>query len=147
MLEILDGKVLPGKALPLINERIRELRDPAAEIKASFPATSEIAKRLEDLPLDVQTGKDARAAETLALFSGLSEKLFRLLYILRSRGAAAESMNGFLGEFGSAVKELHSAYANKDTVLVGDIAEYELAPRLLEFSSLLDSLAVPVEAQ
>jgi hypothetical protein len=147
MLEILDGKVFPGKALPLITERIRELRDPAAEIKASFPAISEIAKRLEDLPLDVQTGKDARAAETIALFSGLSEKLFRLLHILRSRGAAAESMNGFLAEFGSAVKELHSAYANKDTVLVGDIAEYELAPRLLEFSSLLDSLAVPMEVQ
>ncbi|MDR2049970.1 MAG: hypothetical protein LBP69_11005 [Treponema sp.] len=145
-LQILDGKILPEKALPLITERIRELRDPASEIKASLPAITEISKRLEDLPLDVQTGKDARAAETIALFSGVTEKLFRLLHILRRGGIAVESINGFLDEFGSAVKELHSAYTNKDTVLVGDLAEYELAPRLLEFSSLLGGLAAPAEA-
>jgi hypothetical protein len=147
MLQILDGKILPEKALPLITERIRELQDPVSEIKASSPAITEIAKRLEDLPLDVQTGKDARAAETIALFSGVTEKLFRLLYILRRCGVAVESMGVFLDEFGSAVKELHSAYANKDTVLVGDLAEYEMAPKLLEFSSLLGGLAVPVEAE
>jgi hypothetical protein len=146
MLQILDGKILPEKALPLITERIRELQDPASEIRAAFPAITEISKRLEDLPLDVQTGKDARAAETLALFSGVTEKLFRLLHILRHGGAAAESIGGFLDEFGSVVKEFHSAYTNKDTVLVGDLAEYELAPRLLEFSSLLGGLAAPAEA-
>jgi hypothetical protein len=145
MLQILDGKILPEKVLPFVTERIRELQDPASEIKASFPAISEISKRLEDLPLDVQTGKDARAAETIALFSGVTEKLFRLLHILRRGGVVVENISGFLSEFGSAVKELHSAYTNKDTVLVGDLAEYELAPRLLEFSSLLGGLAVPAE--
>jgi hypothetical protein len=145
MLQIVDGKILPEKALPLVTERIRELRDPASEIKASLPAITEISKRLEDLPLDLQTGKDARAAETIALFSGVTEKLFRLLHILRRGGIAVESIGAFLDEFGSAVKELHSAYTNKDTVLVGDLAEYELAPRLLEFSSLLGGLAAPAE--
>jgi hypothetical protein len=146
MLQILDGKILPEKALPFVTERIRELRDPASEIRAASPAITEISKRLEDLPLDLQTGKDARAAETIALFSGVTEKLFRLLHILRRGGIAVESIGGFLDEFGSAVKELYSAYTNKDTVLVGDLAEYELAPRLLEFLSLLGGLAVPVEA-
>jgi hypothetical protein len=146
MLQILDGKILPEKALPFVTERIRELRDPASEIGAASPAITEISKRLEDLPLDLQTGKDARAAETIALFSGVTEKLFRLLHILRRGGIAVESIGGFLDEFGSAVKELHSAYTNKDTVLVGDIAEYELAPRLLEFLSLLGGLAAPAEA-
>jgi hypothetical protein len=145
MLQILDGKVPPEKVLPFVTERIRELQDPASEINASLPAISEISKRLEDLPLDVQTGKDARAAETIALFSGVTEKLFRLLHILRRGGVVVENISGFLGEFGSAVKELHSAYTNKDTVLVGDLAEYELAPRLLEFSSLLGGLAAPAE--
>jgi hypothetical protein len=146
MLQILDGKIPPEKALPLVTERIRELRDPASEIGAASPAITEISKRLEDLPLDLQTGKDARAAETIALFSGIMEKLFRLLHILRRGGIDVESTGGFLGEFGSAVKEFHSAYTNKDTVLVGDLAEYELAPRLLEFLSLLGGLAAPAEA-
>jgi hypothetical protein len=145
MLQILDGAIPPEKALPLVTERIRELQDPASEIRAASPAISEISKRLEDLPLDLQTGKDARAAETIALFSGVTEKLFRLLHILRRGGIAVESAGGFLDEFGSAVKELLSAYTNKDTVLVGDLAEYELAPRLLEFLSLLGGLAAPAE--
>ncbi|MDR1507759.1 MAG: hypothetical protein LBI67_11715 [Treponema sp.] len=144
--QILDGKAAPGKILPVIAERIRELRDPQGEITGSFPAISGIAKRLEDLPLDIQTGKDPRAAETIALFSGVAEKLFRLLYILRRCGIHTESMGGFLDEFGSAVKELQAAYENRDTVLVGDLAEYELAPRLLEFSSLLGALVPPPEA-
>jgi hypothetical protein len=146
MLQILDGKIPPEKALPFVTERIRELQDPASEIGAASPAITEISKRLEDLPLDLQTGKDARAAETIALFSGVTEKLFRLLHILRRGGIAIESISSFLDEFGSAVKEIHSAYTNKDTVLVGDLAEYELAPRLLEFLSLLGGLAAPAEA-
>jgi hypothetical protein len=145
MLGILNGKIPPEKALLFITERIRELQDPASEIRASLPAVTEISKRLEDLPLDLQTGKDTRASETIALFSGVTEKLFRLLYILRRGGISVENIGAFLDEFGSAVKEFHSAYANKDTVLVGDLAEYELAPRLPEFLSLLGGLAAPVE--
>jgi hypothetical protein len=35
------------------------------------------------------------------------------------------------------MKELIAAYENKDTVLVGDLAEYELSPRLLKLCSVL----------
>ena len=41
----------------------------------------------------------------------------------------------FIEDFGAALRELTSAYENRDAVLVGDLAEYELAPRLLKFFS------------
>jgi hypothetical protein len=143
--ETLEGKLSPSLALSPITERIREIKNPGQEIKTSVPLIIEISKRLEDLPLDVQTGKDQRAAETLALFSAMTEKLFRLLFLIKRYGVDVENIAGFISEFGSAVQELLSAYENKDTVLVGDLAEYELAPRLLELSSRLGEFADTLE--
>jgi hypothetical protein len=47
----------------------------------------------------------------------------------------------YVGEFESTLKELAVAYEAKDAVLVGDLAEYELAPRLLKFHSAFSSVA------
>lgn len=130
-LRVLEGKLAPAAAGSVIQERIRELQNPSSEIRSSIPLIEEISKRLEDLPLDVQTGRDARAAETIALFSAVTEKLLRILLFI-GEGTSAENISSFLDEFGAAVRELHAAYENRDTVLVGDLAEYELAPRLRE---------------
>jgi hypothetical protein len=43
-------------------------------------------------------------------------------------------------EFNAALSELSAAYENRDTVLVGDISEYELAPRLSKFFSALKNI-------
>jgi hypothetical protein len=132
-----SGTAAPSSLVPMLDERIRELCDPAAEIGAILPLCGEIASRLEDLPLDMQTGKDSRAAETILFFSGVSEKMFRLFMMAKYYGAAEENLKGLLEDFSAAVKELLSAYENRDTVLVGDLAEYELAPRLLTLSGTL----------
>jgi hypothetical protein len=121
----------------VIEERFRELRDPAAEMDRAGPLVAEIARRLEDLPLDIQTGKDARAVDTIRLFSGVTEKIFRLLNLLKVEGFPVDDIriedtpvSDYIPEFASALKELLEAYEQKDAVLVGDLAEYELAPRL-----------------
>ena len=43
----------------------------------------------------------------------------------------------YIGEFDSTLRDLIRAYEERDTVLVGDLAEYELAPRLLKFYSAI----------
>jgi hypothetical protein len=99
---------------------------------------------MEDLPLDIQTGKDGRAAETMQLFSRMGEKLFRLLLILKTGGLSldtftidGESAEDFMNDFSAALRELAGAYESSDSVLIGDLSEYELAPRLLKFYSAL----------
>jgi hypothetical protein len=133
-----SGEGLSPSALrPIVEERLRELRDPAGELARVEPLITETCARLEDLPLDIQTGKDARAAETIQIFSAAAEKLFRVFSVLKAEGFPVGEIetNGMpaaenTGEFGAALKELLAAYEQRDAVLVGDLAEYELAPRL-----------------
>ena len=120
-------------AAALVAERIREIENPMREMTSLKPFAEEIAKRLEDLPLDMQTGKDQKAAETITVFSSLVEKIFRLIFLFRHFRADIDTIevSSMISEFSAALKEMIAAYENKDTILVGDLAEYELAPRLL----------------
>ena len=128
----------------LIEERLGEIEDPGQEIRSCEAPVKNIAARMEELPLDIQTGKDQRAAETIQLFSRMGEKLFRLFFILKSGGLSLNTFvidelpaRKFMEEFNAALNEISAAYQNQDTVLVGDLSEYELAPRLLKFFSAL----------
>jgi hypothetical protein len=47
-------------------------------------------------------------------------------------------------EFGAALKELLAAYEVRDAVLVGDLAEYELAPRLRGLYAAINTPLVAV---
>jgi hypothetical protein len=128
--------------LSLIDERIREIGDSVGEFERIEPLVAGISERLEELPLDIQTGKDGRAAETVTLFSNAAEKLFRLHFIFQSRGKFIDTVdsvpvNDFFEDFNTALKELLAAFTGKDSVLVGDLAEYELAPRLRAFYAAL----------
>ncbi|MDR1418855.1 MAG: hypothetical protein LBI86_00580 [Treponema sp.] len=137
-LSAFSGEALnPGSLRSLVDERIREMKDPAGELGLLRKLVEEAAVRLEDLPLDVQTGKDGRAAETVQIFSALAEKIFRIFGIQRAEGFEFSHLivegipvYTYIEEFGTALKELLAAYESKDVVLVGDLAEYELAPRL-----------------
>jgi hypothetical protein len=129
-----------AEASTLAVERMRELNDPFGELGKVEPLIEGIAGRLEDLPLDIQTGKDAHAAETIQLFSRIAEKLFRIFNLFKALGFSPETFTvggapvyDYIDEFSAALKELLAAYETKDAVLVGDLAEYELAPRLRKF--------------
>jgi hypothetical protein len=133
----------------LIEERIREVHNPAAELEKAGPLVGEVCTRLEELPLDIQTGKDARAAETVRIFSAVAEKTFRIFNVLKIAGFPVGEINvnnipvtAFIMEFSTALRELLAAYEQRDTVLVGDLAEYEMAPRLRSLhGAVLDAVA------
>ncbi|MDR2478134.1 MAG: hypothetical protein LBD48_02340 [Treponema sp.] len=136
----------PAGLRSLTEERLRELRDPAGEIGRAGPFIAEICTRLEELPLDIQTGKDARAVETVNIFSGAAEMVFRIFNILKLEGFPVEEITvgkipvtDYIAEFSAALRELLAAYEQHDTVLVGDLAEYEMAPRLRGLHTALRS--------
>jgi hypothetical protein len=127
----------PPELKLIAEERIRELEDPQAELEKIGKLVEELEKRLEDLPLDFQTGKDRQAAETIQIFSAAAEKIMRIYAVLRAEGydllsrrVEGKTLPEYLEEFNAALRELLAAYEAKDAVLAGDIAEYELAPRL-----------------
>ena len=137
-LKTFSGEGASPQALrTLAEERLQELRDPAGEMRRTVPLVSEVCARLEEFPLDIQTGKDARAAETVNVFSGVAEKVFRVFNVLKMEGfpvgeimVEATPISTCISEFNAALRELLAAYEHRDTVMAGDIAEYEMAPRL-----------------
>jgi hypothetical protein len=48
-----------------------------------------------------------------------------------------ERANGFFADFNGILRELLGAFDTKDTVLIGDLLEYEVAPRIELFLSFL----------
>jgi hypothetical protein len=127
----------PQTLSALFEERLRELLDPAGEMNRTALLVDDICARLAEFPLDIQTGKDARAAETVNVFSGVAEKVFRIYHTLKIEGFPVTEItidnmpvNEYITEFSKALKELLDAYERRDTVLIGDLAEYEMAPRL-----------------
>ena len=140
--------ITPSELTILIDSRLREITFPQHEVHALLDPVKSTATRMEELPLDMQTGKDKRAAETMQIFAGIGEKLFRILSYYKLEGLSLDTLmidtlpaQTFINEFNSALKELSAAFENRDSVLAGDIAEYELAPRLLHFYSFLDNLS------
>ena len=154
----------PGERIlaAVIDERMRELEDPVSELAGMEQLTGDVSERLENLPLDIQTGKDKRASETVQLFTGVAEKIFRIFNILKARGVplggitvASPNSSGdnasadtaeipvadFLNEFNASLTEMLAAYEQKDSVLVGDLAEYEMAPRLRAFYAAIKNPA------
>ncbi|MCL2382130.1 MAG: hypothetical protein FWC64_11195 [Treponema sp.] len=142
----LAGRAFSGEGLAadvlsgIVHERLREITGPEQEIAGCEALVKHTIGRMEELPLDVQTGKDQRAAETIQHFAKTGEKLFRIFFILKSQGLSPDTFavdgvpfRTFMEEFNAALTEISAAYENKDTVLVGDLSEYELAPRLLNF--------------
>jgi len=143
--------VTPAELGVLTEERLMEFSDPRTEIGKMEKPIHDIYDRLKELPLDMQTGKDGRAAETIRLFTQTGEKLFRLVWINNFQHRAdfyeikGQPLKTFIHDFTNIVVELTEAYKNKDTVLIGDLAEYELAPRLIDLDLMIKMFRIKEE--
>jgi len=132
------GEINTGMLISITEERLREVNDPVLEASNLKQIVEEICSRLNDLALDIQTGKDMRAAQTIQIFSSAAEKILRILRQMDIQGYLSQETNNkkplniLINEFGNLVNDLLDAYEKHDTVLVGDIAEYEASVKLRE---------------
>ncbi len=127
-----------------IADRIRELNAPVAELSRLGARMDDLASKLEEVPLELQTGKDAQAARTLGDFAALMGSLLRLVPLAENEsvGLSERTLDGvtfpdFINDLRTALSELTAGYENGDAILVGDLAEYEIAPRLKTLAGLL----------
>ncbi|GAB1481609.1 hypothetical protein MASR2M78_04240 [Treponema sp.] len=141
---VLSGERTEETTLHLIKTRLREVEDPKPELSKVLDELEALSSRMEEVPIELQTGKDAQAAATLRDFSDSTEKLVRLVPLLQEQSIDLEksyiedmSFQSFMADLVSALKELLSAYTAGDSILVGDLSEYELAPRLRSLAAAL----------
>ncbi|MCL2184884.1 MAG: hypothetical protein FWB86_03380 [Treponema sp.] len=147
----LRGEISCQLLVSVTEERIREINEPDTEFSKLESVINEICGKLTDLPLDIQTGKEAQAAQTIQLFTAITEKIMRIYYQLDTQGyfnkeqyeAEKEKIIKRITDFTGILQELYDAYQKNDSVLVGDLAEYEASVRIKEIYSIILSKIQP----
>lgn len=119
----------------LLYDRLEEVQDPEEELDRVIQTLEQLIPVLEELPVLLQTGKDSEAMEHIVTFTELVGKLTRLLSYTE-RGTAP-SLKETYTSLNPILSELTEAFENADAVLIGDLVEYELAPRI---STLCEAL-------
>lgn len=102
---------------------------------------------LQEIAVQLQTGKDMHVMETINSFSLDLQNLYQLLPLLSLTELSTEKVmidnshiTAYPSELAPVLTELLEALQRKDTVLVGDLSEYELAPRIEKLGAVLSAL-------
>jgi hypothetical protein len=127
-LERLEGQVA---------RRLEELEHPRAALGRLAAELEPCLERAAEVSLLLQTGRDREAMELMVRFSELSRLLVRLLETAELPAIDGQEPREFFGELNRMLKELARAFEAKDTVLIGDLMEYEIAPRLRRLQAVL----------
>ncbi len=121
----------------LFTERLHEIKDPKGAMRSAENLFNALKADLSEVPVRIQTGKDAEAMRTMVLVVELINKTVRILPdFTRQFGDSVSMMIGnkniqeFYDDFNSVLRELMGAFEHKDSVLIGDLAEYEILPRM-----------------
>lgn len=124
----------------LITDRLEELIDPPQELLKVVSALEELVPVLEELPVLLQTGKDNEAMQHIVTFTELAGKLTRLFSYI-GIDASSDLVSSYR-ELNPILSELTEAFDSADAVLIGDLVEYEIAPRITTLCNLArDTLA------
>jgi len=131
----------------LLTTREREYSEPGRELSLSLGQLSATADALVEVPVQLQTGRKTAAMQTIVRFTELLTRVVRLIPLAEAReeshGIDLEGARRFAEETAPHLVELKEAFEIQDTVLIGDLLEYELAPRLEGLAGLLPGSDAP----
>ncbi len=138
--------------LIILQSRINEVTQPLIELRSTAQSLRSLIPQLLDVSVYLQTGKDKEAMGSIIEFTEISEKIIRLYKLLQNRGIAdfsktqieGQDFSSFYQELNDIFHELEDAFNSRDSVLIGDLLEYEVAPRterLMEFILSIENTA------
>ncbi len=153
-----DGQDIPAESL---DEFFNKTPDSITKIELATISGSDILQQmrslgaffsscvplLQEIPVQLQTGKDMSVMKTINAFSENLQKMYQLLPLLSITELKAEenlidgiSLLTYPSYLAPLLTELLDALGKNDTVLVGDLSEYELAPRIDKLGAFLSVL-------
>ena len=139
---------LTNRLAAIFSERRAEIADPVAEMRKTAALYDRHTAELLELPVLLQTGKEERAMRAVLLFIEIFNKVIRLMPELTRLGLDSNlvrigdlALPEFYSSFNEILRKLSAAFEDKDAVLIGDLAEYEVAPRMAElFAAIEDAM-------
>jgi hypothetical protein len=133
----------------LLAEKERELLNPQGEIIGVINTLAGFSDKLIPLSVQFQSNNDGKAMQTVLAFMQSFQKFVRLATIVFAGHSIAqrELVLNFIEEVSDYTTQFTIACENRDYILAGDIAEYELAPRLNAFVKLAANTLLPTIKQ
>jgi len=124
--------------LKVLKTRIKEVTSPYPELKETTKKLKNLIPVISDVALMLQTGNDKKAMDSVLKFINLSEKLIRIFPFLVEQGYTDIRMqsieninfNDFYKELNNILSELVEAFDINDSILIGDLMEYEIVPKI-----------------
>ena len=120
-------------------------------IKESFSALAklfeELSQKMEEVPVALQSGKNQEVSDSIKKVADSIDNFCHIaaLASLFPQDFGTTKIDGkqfgeFFEDFSPVLTDFEQALANNDTVLIGDLSEYEICPRLKAISQALNSM-------
>lgn len=121
------------------------------DIKASYTKLSELfnelANQMEEVPVELQNGKNLEVSQSIKNVADSIEQFCHIatLASLFPETFTNTSINGmsfqeFFNDFSPILADFEEALKNNDQVMIGDLSEYEICPRLQAISQALKTM-------
>jgi hypothetical protein len=121
----------------LIGRRLAEAEDPRSALARLSSELEATAAGISEVSVLLATGRDRQAMEAVVRFSELCQRLLVLLGRLGVPAVGGREPAEFFAGLNGVLQELITAFQAHDTVLIGDLLEYEIAPRLRQLRAVL----------
>lgn len=134
--------------LVLAQDRLNELADPARDARSTLLILQSLQQDLSMVSTRILTGKSREAFDTILRFSELMTKLMRLFWLMiEAQSPDAEppfsrdELQNWSATVNQTLEQITQALDSQDTVLLGDILEYELPQHIESLARLIPQAA------
>jgi hypothetical protein len=131
-------KIQLGGLVSILESRLRELENPLREFGLTLGQLAAFRHELEAVPVKLQTGRESEAMKTVVQFAELLSKVLRVLpHVDKEAEIDPAGISQFALDLTPVLQQLQDAFEAQDSVLIGDLLEYEVVPRLAELPSVV----------
>ncbi len=134
----------------VVESRLREFQNPARELALTLGRLVACSEPLVEVPIQLQTGNESSAMGTIVRFTELLSRVIRLLTLVNDdeeldSDLDTDRLGAFALELTPFLQQLQEAFEVQDGVLIGDLLEYEIAPRLAQLPSQIADSHLTIE--
>ena len=125
-------------------ERTNEFNNPLDELGKVNIFLKSLQNDFEEIAVNLQTQKSGEALQKITSFSEAMGKFNRLIPLIADEDSQTifigdQEIKVFLNEFNPILNELVDGFTGDDKILIGDLMEYEIAPRVKLICKFIDS--------
>jgi hypothetical protein len=125
---------LLGELSARVTARLEDALHPEHAVARSARALRDLQKSLPEVSVMLQTGRDRQAVDIVVAFTEAAQAVIDALPFLPPDAERAR----LISDLTPVLRQLTEAFAVRDGILIGDLMEYEIAPRMERIIPLLE---------